>query len=66
MRQEGDGLCSRSSGIIDPANNLLKDGALRINVTIQVKQKKQDMHQPLSPLSSKMLNVLKSSEKRSM
>ncbi|KAL3770997.1 hypothetical protein ACHAWO_003312 [Cyclotella atomus] len=43
------------------SNNLLKDGALRINVTIQVKQKKQDMHQPLSPLSSKMLNVLKSS-----
>ena len=43
------------------ANKLLENGALCIDVTIQVKQKKQDMYQPPSN-SKKMLKLLKSAE----
>jgi speckle-type POZ protein len=52
----------RRSDILDPANEILKDGALCIDVIIQVKPKKGDMYQPLSPHSANMLKLLKSTE----
>jgi hypothetical protein len=38
----------KRSDILDPARKILKDGALCIDVTIQVKQKNDDMYQPPS------------------
>jgi speckle-type POZ protein len=50
------------SYILNPENDFLKDGALCIDVTIQVKPKKDDTFQPLNPHSENMLKLLKSSE----
>jgi speckle-type POZ protein len=58
----GWSLFKKRSDILDPTNEILQDGALRIDVAIQVKPKKRDMYQPPSPLSAKMLKLLKSSE----
>jgi hypothetical protein len=53
----------KRSDILDPEKKILKDGALCIDVTIQVKPRKRDIYQPPNPISAKMLKLLKSSEK---
>jgi speckle-type POZ protein len=58
----GDDLFKKRSDILDPAREFLKDGALCIDATIQVKPKKYDIVQPQSPHSKNMLRLLKSSE----
>ena len=49
--------------ILDPNNNILKDGALYIDVTIQVKDKKDDHYDPENKLSQKMMKLLESGER---
>jgi hypothetical protein len=52
----------KRSDILDPEKKILHNGALCIDVTIQVKPKKDDMYQPPNPLSEKMLKLFKSNE----
>jgi hypothetical protein len=52
----------KRSDILDPANKILNNGALCIDAAIQVKPKKDEIFQPPSPLSAKMIKLLKSSE----
>ena len=49
--------------ILDPNNNILKDGALCIDVSIQVKDEKHEHYDPENKLTNKMLNLLKSGER---
>eukprot|EP00956_Cyclotella_meneghiniana_P006247 scaffold8150_cov69-Cyclotella_meneghiniana.AAC.8 len=48
--------------ILDPNNNILKDGALYIDVTIQVKDKQEEHYNPESKLSTNMLKLLESGD----
>ena len=48
--------------ILDPNNNILKDGALCIDVTIQVKDEKDDHYKHESKLSKIMMNLLESGD----
>jgi hypothetical protein len=59
-RGEGYGqpqLIERST-LLEEANKFLINGALHIEVTIQVKPLKAILHQLLNPLSKNMLNLL--------
>eukprot|EP00956_Cyclotella_meneghiniana_P005122 scaffold6381_cov69-Cyclotella_meneghiniana.AAC.2 len=49
--------------IIDPDNHILRDGALCIDVTIQVKDKKEEHYDPECKLSHKMLKLLESGDR---
>ena len=53
----------KRSEILDTTKNILKDGALLIDVTIQVKDDKDHLFQPPSEHSNKMLNLLATGEK---
>eukprot|EP00956_Cyclotella_meneghiniana_P006245 scaffold8150_cov69-Cyclotella_meneghiniana.AAC.6 len=46
--------------ILDPNNNILKDGALCIDVMIQVKDDKDNHYDPESKLTKKMMKLLES------
>jgi hypothetical protein len=58
----GHWLIKKRSDILDSAHEILRDGALCIDVTIQVKPNTGDMYQPPSPHSANMLKLLESSE----
>ena len=49
--------------ILDPSKNILKDGALCIDVTIQVKDKKAAHYKVEGELPNKMLKLLRSGER---
>ncbi|KAL7508083.1 hypothetical protein ACHAXN_005168 [Cyclotella atomus] len=61
QRSWGWPLFKRRSDIIDPANKLLKDGALRINVIIQVRPI-DALYLPPNKISQNMLKLLKSED----
>eukprot|EP00956_Cyclotella_meneghiniana_P016812 scaffold26860_cov62-Cyclotella_meneghiniana.AAC.7 len=48
--------------ILDPNNNILKNGALCVDVTIQVKDNKDDHYKPKSKLAQKMMKLLESGD----
>ena len=48
--------------ILDPNNNILKNGALCIDVTVQVKDKKEEHYKPESKLAQKMMKLLESGD----
>jgi len=54
---------TKRAEILDPNNNVLKDGALCVDVTIQVKDEKADHYKVKRELSNKMLKLLKSGER---
>ena len=49
--------------IIDPNNNILRDGALCIDVTIQFRDKNHEHYHPKSKLAKKMMKLLESGER---
>ena len=53
----------KRSEILDGTKNILKDGALLIDVTVQVKDHKDHLFQPPSEHTNKMLNLLATGEK---
>ena len=60
FENEGDGIDSEE--IMDASNNILKDGALSIDVTVQMKDEEDYLCQPLSHHACNMLRLLKSEE----
>jgi speckle-type POZ protein len=53
----------KRSTFFEANSRILKDGALRIDVTIQVKKGKDPLYQPPSALSERQLKLLKSGER---
>ena len=53
----------KRSVVLDSTNKILKNGALRIDVEIQVKDDKDDLFQPKNDHCSKMLALLESGKK---
>ena len=56
------GDCIQRDTILDPNNKILKDGALCIDVRIQVKDTQDDHYVPESKLSNRMLKLLESGD----
>jgi len=56
------GDCIQRDTILDPNNKILKDGALCIDVRIQVKDKKDGHYIPESKLCNRMLKLLESGD----
>ena len=50
------------SRLLDPNNNILKEGSLHIDVLIQIKDERNVLCEPSSPLSRKMMSYLESEE----
>lgn len=59
----GASMFIKRSTILDATQNILKDGALCIDVTIQVKDHEDYLYQPQSELPNKLLSMLESGEK---
>eukprot|EP00956_Cyclotella_meneghiniana_P032930 scaffold92217_cov68-Cyclotella_meneghiniana.AAC.1 len=54
--------CMKRDMIFDPNNDILKDGALCFDVTIQVKDRRDKHYDPKSNLSKRMMKLLESGD----
>ena len=61
--REGSSTYMKRNMILHPSNNILRDGALCIDVTIQVKEKIDEHYHPESNLSKKMIKLLTSGDR---
>jgi len=59
----GSAIYMKRTVILNPSNNILRDGALCIDVTIQFRDKKHEHYHPKNKLAKKMMKLLESGER---